>query len=127
MLPSTTAGKGPDPAEFEPEFVIGDGEDEDGSTRVGTPAPGSVQEGRGDLEGTRNGDGPKDEQGKQDEEEASERKHDNDGEVGDSAKGDGEGDKIELPANVTQRLKKLERLEPKYSGKRHYFTPCIPA
>lgn len=87
-------GKGPDPSEFDPEFVIGD-EDEQPS-RAGTPRP---KEKAPIKEGANENDGEKKEDGKE-------------------AEGEEKPDKApEIPPEVQVRLRKLDKLEPKYTGK----------
>jgi hypothetical protein len=87
-------GKGPDPSEFDPEFVIGD-EDEQPS-RAGTPRP---KEKAPTTEGAS--------------ENGSEKKEDDK-----EAEGDEKPDKApEIPPEVQTRLRKLDKLEPKYTGK----------
>jgi hypothetical protein len=89
-------GKGPDPSEFDPEFVIGD-EDEQAS-RAGTPRP---KEKAPSTEGTSDHGGEK----KDDDKEAETSEKD-------------KSDKApEIPPEVQLRLRKLDKLEPKYSGK----------
>ncbi|KAH7400809.1 hypothetical protein DE146DRAFT_476239 [Phaeosphaeria sp. MPI-PUGE-AT-0046c] len=84
-------GKGPDPSEFDPEFVIGD-EDEQPS-RVGTPRP---KEKAPTAEGAVENDGEKD-----------------DGKVAEAQE---KPDKApEIPPEVQVRLRKLDKLEPKYT------------
>ena len=89
-------GKGPDPSEFEPEFVIG--EDGDTPSRAGTPAQSSSVDGDRDAatstaSAKENGSG------------TTEQKEE-----------DATTSTRQLPIEVRQKLKKLERLEPKYSG-----------
>lgn len=80
-------GKGPDPAEFDPEFVIGEEDDE--NSRAGTPRPkekaeaGESPTGNG-KEGAEN---PKD------------------------------TSPPALSPEIRARLRRLEKLEPKYTGK----------
>lgn len=87
-------GKGPDPSEFDPEFVIGD-EDEQPS-RAGTPRPkekAPAAEGAGEGEGERKDDGKE-------------------------AETQDKPDKApEIPPEVQVRLRKLDKLEPKYTGR----------
>jgi hypothetical protein len=90
-------GKGPDPSEFDPEFVIGD-EDEQPS-RIGTPRPKDKAEatetaGGAAAEGT----------GKA-----------QNGEVAPTEEKD--TSPPELPLEVQTRLRKLDKLEPKYTGR----------
>lgn len=88
-------GKGPDPSEFDPEFVIG--EDEDQPSRTGTPRPKEkVAEGS-------EGAGASEEQGKEEE-----------------GKTEGAEEKAspvpDISPEIKARLRKLDKLEPKYSG-----------
>lgn len=89
--------KGPDPAEFEPEFVIGD---EDAPTRSGTPLPGPAQDNAatsqtiGEKPDTI-GDGQSTQKT---------------GESGASAS------TPELPMDVRVKLRKFDRLESRYQG-----------
>jgi hypothetical protein len=94
-------GKGPDPSEFDPEFVIG--EEDDQPSRSGTPKPKDKAPA---AEATA-GDG-------------SEEKTEPDGQA---AEGEDKSDKKddtekapEIPAEVKMRLRRLDKLEPKYSG-----------
>jgi hypothetical protein len=90
-------GKGPDPSEFDPEFVIGDEEVPSG---VGTPAV-AVSDTDGTTMSTKE-NGP----------EPGEKK-----EEGTEGATDGApASPAILPVDVRQKLRKLERLEPKYSG-----------
>jgi hypothetical protein len=85
-------GKGPDPSEFDPEFVIG--EDDEKSSRAGTPRP---KEKAHPTEASENGSD------KADDEKAAEV--------------DEKPDKApEIPPEVRLRLRKLDKLEPKYTG-----------
>ena len=87
------AGKGPDPSEFDPEFVIG--EEEEQSSRAETPRP--KEKAQPAKPATENGED------KKEDEKAGET--------------DDEPDKEpELPPAVQTRLRKLDKLEPKYSG-----------
>lgn len=93
--------KGPDPSEFDPEFVVGD---EEGLSRTGTPQPPRAKEAEA--------------VGKSADNEAS-------GVTGEGEKQREDGADItaqtaptELPADVLEKIRKLERLEPKYKGKR---------
>ncbi|KAJ4378170.1 Golgin imh1 [Neocucurbitaria cava] len=87
------AGKGPDPSEFDPEFVIG--EEDEQPSRVGTPRP--KEKAQSAEPATENGNEEK--------------------EVEPAAEADEKKDKEpELPPEVQTRLRKLDKLEPKYSG-----------
>ena len=94
------AGKGPDPSEFDPEFVIG--EDDDQPSRAATPRP-KEKAPAADAVGE-NGD---------------EKKEDSQ-----AAQGEGEAEAPEkaeqppeIPPEVKLRLRRLDKLEPKYTGK----------
>ncbi|KAF2872044.1 hypothetical protein BDV95DRAFT_33316 [Massariosphaeria phaeospora] len=85
-------GKGPDPSEFDPEFVIG--EEDDQSNRSGTPQPKE----KADMADNTASDG---------QEKA---------EDGQAATADGKASTPpKIPADVQVRLRKLDKLEPKYS------------
>ncbi|KAK7558054.1 hypothetical protein IWX92DRAFT_64126 [Phyllosticta citricarpa] len=89
--------KGPDPAEFDPEFVVG----EDEMSRSTTPKPADDKDETAQAAApTENGNVSKGEQ------ESSDSKQ----YVGGSAAS------AELPMETRMRLRKLEKLEPKYSG-----------
>jgi hypothetical protein len=83
---TAATGEGPDPAEFDPDFVIG--EDDEQPSRAGTPRPKEKAEA---------GDGPSDEVKEKTEEEK-----------GPAAPAQ--------PPDVVLRLRRLEKLEPKYTG-----------
>jgi chromosome segregation ATPase len=89
--PAINADKGPDPADFEPDFAIGD-DDSAVPSRVATPKPQPDQP---------SGDKAKD-----------------DGDNATSAHSNGSSEPTttepELPSDVQTKLKKLERLESKY-------------
>lgn len=86
------AGKGPDPSEFDPEFVIG--EEEDQPSRAGTPRP--KEKAQPTEAGAENGEAK---------------------EETPTADSDEKPDKTpEIPPEVQQRLRKLDKLEPKYTG-----------
>ena len=87
--------KGPDPADFEPEFVIGD---TDTPSRSGTPRPTHEKEQTGSSEASTDGVG-------EGSDEQSKGKANND-----------EGAPIELPTDVRVKLRKLDKLESKYHG-----------
>lgn len=87
------AGKGPDPSTFDPEFVVG--EEDEQPSRVGTPQP--KEKVPSTEPATDNG------LEKQEDEKATEA--------------DGKQDKApEVPAEVQIRLRRLDKLEPKYTG-----------
>ncbi|PVH98685.1 hypothetical protein DM02DRAFT_32892 [Periconia macrospinosa] len=86
------AGKGPDPSEFDPEFVIG--EDDDQPSRTGTPRPKEKTE---STETASGGDKAQEEDGK-------------------PASNEEEPAAPEIPPEVQTRLRKLDKLEPKYTG-----------
>ncbi|KAK8172248.1 hypothetical protein BKA80DRAFT_19619 [Phyllosticta citrichinensis] len=94
--------KGPDPTEFDPEFVVG----EDELSRSTTPKPADEKDETAQAAApTENGNVAMGEQegpdGKQ--------------EAGDSTTA------AELPMETRMRLRKLEKLEPKYSGMAPYY------
>jgi hypothetical protein len=98
-------GKGPDPSEFDPEFVIG--EEDDQPSRSGTPKPKEKAPAAEATAEATAGDG-------------SEEKTEPDGQA---AEGEDKSDKKdstekapEIPAEVKTRLRRLDKLEPKYSG-----------
>lgn len=86
-------GKGPDPSEFEPEFVIG--EDDEQPSRSGTPRPKEKAEATEAATGS--------DKGKED-----------DGRAADAE--EKAPSPSELPSEVQTRLRKLDKLEPKYTG-----------
>jgi hypothetical protein len=88
-------GKGPDPAEFEPEFVVGDDDSVagDGESRSGTPVPKTKNEkGEGEEEPLAD--------------DAAEKKPEI--EVPRQS--------TELPTEVRVKLRKLDKLESRYQG-----------
>lgn len=86
---STPAPKGPDPSEFDPEFVIGD--EHDMPSRTVTPRP---HEKAPPAEApTRNGEEPPS-----------------------AAAGTEVEGPLEIPPHIQTRLRKLDKLEPKYTG-----------
>ena len=95
--------KGPDPSEFEPEFVVGDDSD---ISRIGTPLPHADGKEAVIAEEKPNGTEAGDLTEKAAEPAA------------DSAPAMESNDTPpeEVPQDVRQKLRKLERLEPKYSG-----------
>lgn len=87
-------GKGPDPSEFDPDFVIGD-DDSEQPSRVGTPRPKEKTPTKETT--TENGTGNKEDEK--------------------PTEADEKPDKApEIPPEVQTRLRKLDKLEPKYSG-----------
>ena len=88
-------GKGPDPSEFDPEFVIG--EDDEQPSRTGTPRPKEKATDGSEAAGTT--------EDKRDEE---------DGKA--EAADDKPTPTPELSPETKARLRKLDKLEPKYSG-----------
>ncbi|KAK8252493.1 hypothetical protein HDK77DRAFT_152017 [Phyllosticta capitalensis] len=89
--------KGPDPAEFDPEFVVG----EDDLSRSTTPKPADDKDGTAQAAApTENGKVSK---GEQDESQPTQDSSD-------------AAPPAELPMETRMRLRKLEKLEPKYSG-----------
>lgn len=90
-------GKGPDPSEFDPEFVVG--EDDEQPSRSVTPRPTETAEGAETT--TVSDDKGKEEEGEEGKAEAAEEK---------------ELPKPEIPPEIKTRLRKLDKLEPKYSG-----------
>jgi hypothetical protein len=88
-------GKGPDPSEFDPEFVIG--EDEEQPSRTGTPKP---------KEKVETTDAPS----------STEKEKEADGEA--TGADEKAASPPEIPPEVQTRLRKLDKLEPKYSGEK---------
>jgi hypothetical protein len=88
------AGKGPDPSEFDPEFVIG--EEDDQPSRASTPRP---KEKAQPVEPSTNinGDDKNENEQPVEAEEKPERVP-------------------EIPPEIQTRLRKLDKLEPKYAG-----------
>jgi len=84
------SGKGPDPSEFDPEFVIG--EDDEQPSRTGTPRPKEKAEAV---------------------ETVSEEKGEDESK---GADGEAKPQTPEIPPETQARLRKLDKLEPKYSG-----------
>lgn len=94
-LGKAPAGRGPDPSEFDPEFVIG--EDDEQPSRSGTPRPREKVTDGPDAAGTS--------EDKRDEEEGkTEPAEDKPTPIPD------------LSPETKARLRKLDKLEPKYSG-----------
>ena len=92
-------GKGPDPSEFEPEFVI---EDDSQPSRIGTPKPTQGSDGDATGEGELVEKAPQVE----------------DGEVQEIAPGNAPSSPfLELPLEVRTKLRKLGKLESRYQGK----------
>ena len=90
--------KGPDPSEFDPEFVIGEEDEQPG--RAATPRPKEKAQPTDPAAGSGNA---------------------NDNE--DKAAGDADKKpdaEPELPPEVHTRLRKLDKLEPKYSGRQEH-------
>jgi hypothetical protein len=87
------AGKGTDPSEFDPEFVVG--EEDDVASRAGTPRP--KEKAQPAEASTENGDGKKDDDQATRVEEKPEQPP-------------------EIPPEIQSRLRKLDKLEPKYTG-----------
>lgn len=90
------SGKGPDPSEFDPEFVIG--EDEEQPSRSGTPRPKE----KADTSDTTLDD-------------SKEKEKEGDSQV--VAADDKTSTAPEIAPDVQVRLRKLDKLEPKYTGK----------
>lgn len=90
---AASTGKGPDPSEFDPEFVIG--EDDDQPSRTGTPRPKE----KGETADT-----------------ASSAGKEKEGEGQDASTDEKANSPTEIPPEVQVRLRKLDKLEPKYSG-----------
>jgi hypothetical protein len=88
--------KGPDPADFEPEFVI----DDDGSSKTGTPRSGTPRP-AGDRNGTTTA-------GKSTQEDTTP-------EINETA-ADEPRLSSDLPTDVLVKLRKLEKLESRYHG-----------
>lgn len=93
-----TAEKGPDPSEFEPEFVV---DDEESRSRVGTPGPGAERSG-----GVAVGGAVK-------EKALAEETKEPNGRLAED--GDGPAPP-ELPTDVRVKLRKLDKLESRYQG-----------
>jgi hypothetical protein len=92
-------GKGPDPSEFDPEFVIG--EEEEQPSRSSTPRPKEKAENTDNI--TNNG---------------KEKEKEDDGQT---AAADSKASlSPEMTPEVQVRLRKLDKLEPKYSGETLY-------
>jgi hypothetical protein len=92
------AGTGPDPSEFDPEFVIG--EEDDQPSRAGTPRPKEKAQPAEDVaENGENGEGKKEE------------------EEGPTAEVEVKPEQPpELPRDIQLRLRRLDKLDPKYTG-----------
>ena len=88
------AGRGPDPSEFDPEFVIGEGDDQ--PSRTGTPKP---KEQAPAAETTTTA------------EDGSEKKEDSEKPTDTDEKSE---KPPEIPPEVQTRLRRLDKLEPKY-------------
>ena len=89
------AGKGPDPSEFDPEFV--GGEEDDPPSRAGTPRP--KEKAQPAEVNAENGDGKKEE------------------EEGPTAEVEVKPEQPpELPREIQLRLRRLDKLDPKYTG-----------
>lgn len=86
------SGKGPDPSEFDPDFVIG--EDDDQPSRVGTPRPKEKADASDEAHGGKEKDG--------------------DGTA--PAAEEKAASAPDIPPEVQTRLRRLDKLEPKYSG-----------
>lgn len=97
------SGRGPDPSEFDPDFVIGE---DDEPSRAGTPRPKEKAE-ASDVTQTDNSGKDKEENGKEQARDAT------------------LSGQAELPPEVRTKLRKLERLESKYSGMYLYFEPSM--
>lgn len=100
------AGRGPDPAEFEPELTI---DDEDGSSRAGTP--GLEKEKTGDVSNDlKEGQGAPGE-----------------GDGAPEQSTDSVAAKTSLPTDVRVKLRKLDKLEGRYQGRSsssNLHSPC---
>lgn len=94
-------GKGPDPAEFEPDVVVGD---DDAPSRVETPQPAKGKPEALAATDARDPNGVIKEQD------------------GESKESDRASTPVELPPEVRLRLRRLEKLEPKYTGTRRLET-----
>lgn len=88
-------GRGPDPSEFDPDVVVG----EDELSRSTTPRPPNEKDESAQQQPTENGDAVK-----------------GDNEGAEAARDAKVAASNELPTEVRVRLRKLEKLEPKYSG-----------
>lgn len=91
-------GKGPDPSEFDPEFVIGD--DEDQPSRTATPRPKEKEEAAEEISTTA-----------KEKDEASQA----------TAVEEKAVPPPDIPPEVKTRLRKLDKLEPKYSGRHSLY------
>lgn len=89
-------GRGPDPAEFDPDVVVGE---DDPLSRSTTPHPPNEKDEAAQQPPAENGDAAKGEK-----------------EGADPARDAKSAALTELPTEVRVRLRKLEKLEPKYSG-----------
>lgn len=118
-------GREPDPSEFEPEFVIGEEGDISTPSRAGTPAQtvstsGPAVASSSAAQGSPANDSSNGEAGSTGAEgeataATNEIGSNDQGEKGEK-KADAPTTPQELPQEVRQRLRKLDRLEPKYSG-----------
>lgn len=91
-----TPGKGPDPAEFEPEFVIGNEE----LSRFNTPRPTAGQDGSSEERPSH--EAPASEKGEE--------------LLDGTSQAHASKPSMELQTDVKVKLRKLERLESKYHG-----------
>ena len=110
-------GKGPDPSEFDPEFVIG--EEEEQPSRSSTPRPKEKAETTDSIAGN-----------------GKEKEKEDDGQI--AAADRKASPPPEITPEVQVRLRKLDKLEPKYSGEAlsanlaclantfHRATPLVP-
>ena len=106
------AQKGPDPKEFEPDFVI---DDEDLPSRSVTPRPGQTKNGEVKSVETTAEQAPAGDGGQQPKEEK---------ESGETSPATATAP--ELPTDVRVKLRKLEKLEARYQGKLRPGTSIIP-
>ncbi|KAK3044785.1 hypothetical protein LTS18_000360, partial [Coniosporium uncinatum] len=89
--------KGPDPATFEPEFVIGDDDTSANISRAGTPMPKSTSDATATPQVKENGAAAKTAEGETQE-----------------VPSDSPAPAAELSPEVQSKLRRLEKLEPKY-------------
>ena len=99
--------RGPDPAEFDADFVVGDEESSGAASRVasgrGTPAPGVDREGEGEKAKEKTGEEPRDKGGHVREKSA-------------ASLGPMSPTGWELPTEVRVKLRRLDKLEGRYQG-----------
>lgn len=126
-LTATDATPNPDPAVFEAAFVIDDSDD---PSRTGTPKPAPPEKDAGGQEPKEEGGGDEDEPMRK-----SEYKNDEAGEKPAEGSQDeptkekqapepaASATMAELPPEIKQRLRKLDKLEATYPGRQFLFCP----